>query len=186
MGRTILGLDITMHDYSSAINGMMTVLKSKYRLAKYAENGAQRNQASARVSCDRCGNNGVLLALLSVLDCSPEVTLWAVLHHKVVDRACFIIFQETDDVYMIQGRQNGRFLAKQLYLGVIVGGPFLNRLDGHQLSVSPALYTDCENTSTDLFGCAGLSENDLAKTAFTQTLHYSVAVHAGFGKTRDI
>ena len=81
------------------MRGLMTVLKSKYRLAKYAENGAQRNRASARVSYDRCGKSSALLALLSVLDCSSKVAAWAVLHHKVVDRACFIIFQETNDVH---------------------------------------------------------------------------------------
>jgi len=101
VGRTILGLDISMDDYSSAINGMMTVLKSKYRLAKYAEHGVQCNRASARVSCDRHRNSSVLLPLLSVLDCSSEVTPCAVLHHKVVDRAYFIVFHKTDDVEMI-------------------------------------------------------------------------------------
>jgi len=101
VGRTILGLNISMDDYSSAINGMMAVLKSKYRLAEYAENGAQRNRASARVSYDRCGKSSALLALLSVLDCSSEIAPRAVLHYKVVDRACLIIFQETNDVDMI-------------------------------------------------------------------------------------
>jgi len=101
MGRTILGLDISVDDYSSPINRVMTVLKSKYRLAEYAKNGGQCNRASARVSCNRCGNSSALLPLLSVLNRSSEVAPWAVLHHKVVDRACFIIFQETDDVDMI-------------------------------------------------------------------------------------
>jgi hypothetical protein len=90
-----------MNDYSSAIKRVMTVLKSKYRLAEYAKNGGQCNRASARVSCDRFGNSSALLPLLGVLNCSSEVAPWAVLHHKVVDRAYFLIFQETNDMDMI-------------------------------------------------------------------------------------
>jgi len=90
-----------MNDYSSAIKRVMTVLKSKYRLAEYAKNGGQCNRASDRVSCDRCGNSSALLPQLSVLNRSSEVAPWAVLHHKVVDSACFIVFQETNDVDMI-------------------------------------------------------------------------------------
>jgi hypothetical protein len=44
---TVLGLDISVDDYSPAINRVMTVLKSEYRLAEYAENRAQRDRASA-------------------------------------------------------------------------------------------------------------------------------------------
>jgi hypothetical protein len=43
VGSTVLGLDISMDNYGSAINRVMTVLKSKYRLAKNAEHGVQRN-----------------------------------------------------------------------------------------------------------------------------------------------
>ena len=60
--------------YRPTINGMMTVLKGECRLAKYAENGAQCNPTSARVSYDQSGNNSAPLALLSVLDCYSVVT----------------------------------------------------------------------------------------------------------------
>ena len=89
------------------------------------------------VSCDRCGSCSALLALFSALYGSSEVSSGAVLHHKVVDWACFIVFHQTDDVEMIQGRQDGRFLAKQLYLLLVVGSSFLDRFNSHQLVVSP-------------------------------------------------
>jgi len=53
------------------------------------------------ISCDDCGSSSASLALLSILNCSPEVAPRAVLHHEVVDRAFFIVLQQTDNVEMI-------------------------------------------------------------------------------------
>ena len=86
------------------------------------------------ISCNQSAISSILLFLLSVLDCSLKLTTFAVFHHKAFERARIITIQEPNDVNMIECRQQGCFFSKQLYLILIVGGSFLDRLDSHQLS----------------------------------------------------